>query len=178
MEGLVQMRVLTIVLGVLLVVGGIYCVFAPVATYSALGWVIGLSMVVEGVGSVITWNSRRNLGLADGWTLAGSILSIVLGVFLLGSYAMQFAVDLFIAYIIAIWLVFGGIARISVAISARRSLGPVGAGGWVGLLVVGILIVIMGILCIFNPLSVFAGVGLMIGVSIITVGVGLIMASV
>ena len=75
-------------------------------------------------------------------------------------------------------VVFGGVARISAAIVARRSLGPVGAGGWVGLLVVGILIVIMGILCIFNPLSVFAGVGLMIGVSIITVGVGLIMASV
>lgn len=172
-----MMRVLTIILGILLLVGGIYCVMAPVATYSALGWVIGLSMVAEGIGSVVTWNTRRKLGLADGWTLAGSIVSIVLGVFLLGSFALQLAVDMFLAYVIAIWLIFGGIARIATAIAARRNLGRVGAGGWIGLLILGILIVIMGVLCLFNPLSVFAGVGLMIGVSIVIEGVALIMVS-
>lgn len=168
------MRVITIILGVILVVGGIYCMFAPVATYAALGWVIGLSMVVEGVGSIITWNSRRELGLANGWTLAGSIVSLVLGVFLLGSYALQFAVDMFIAYVIAIWLVFGGIARIATAIAMRNSLGQAGASGWVLQLVVGVLIVILGILCIFNPLSIAAGVGLLLGISIVFVGGGLI----
>ena len=171
------MRVLTAILGVLLVVSGFYCMAAPVAVYSALGLVIGLSMIVEGIGSIVTWNARRNMGLANGWTLAASILSIVLGVILTGSYTMQFAMDLFIAYLIAAWLIFGGIARIVTAIAARASLGRVGAGGWVALLILGILIVIMGILCFFNPLSVFAGVGLMIGISILLEGGGLIMVS-
>lgn len=171
------MRVLTIVLGVLLAIGGFYCMLAPVATYATLGWLIGLSMVIEGVGSVITWNSRRSLGLANGWMLAGSIVSIVLGVFLLGSYALQFAVDMFFAYLIAIWLVVSGITRIVGAISVRGSLGQERARGWVLQLVLGVLIVIMGVLCIFNPLSVMAGVGLMWGMSIVIVGVGLVVAS-
>jgi uncharacterized membrane protein HdeD (DUF308 family) len=168
------MKVVTIVLGILLLVGGIYCMFAPVATYSALGWIIGASMLIEGVGSIITWSDRRRLGLADGWTLAGSIVSIILGLFLLGSYVLQFAVDMFIAYVIAIWLVFAGIARIAVAISIRNSQYPMETRSWIGQLVLGVLIVILGILCIFNPLSIVAGVGLLLGMSIVLVGAGLI----
>ena len=171
------MRVLTAILGVLLVVSGFYCMAAPVAVYSALGLVIGLSMIVEGIGSIVTWNARRNMGLANGWTLAASILSIVLGVILTGSYTMQFAMDLFIAYLIAAWLIFGGIARIVTAIAARSSFGKEGARGWIVQLIFGVLIVILGVMCIFNPLSIMAGVGLMWGVSIVAVGAGLIAVS-
>ena len=171
------MRAVTIILGVLLVVGGIYCMFAPVATYSALGWLIGLSMVVDGVGNIVTWSGRRRLGLASGWTLAGAIVSIALGAFLLGSYALQFAVDVFIAYLIAVWLVISGLSRIIIAIGARGIEGKEGAKGWIGQVVLGVLIAILGVLCIYNPLSVVAGVGLMLGVSIVLVGAGLIAGS-
>ena len=170
------MRIITVALGVLLAVGGIYCILTPVATYSTIAWLIGLSMVAEGIASVITWNERRNLGLANGWTLAGSIVSIVLGVFLLGSFLLQFAVDAFIAYLIAIWLVFAGITRIAAAISARNNLDQTSGSGWVLQVVLGVLIAILGILCIFNPLSVVAGVGMMIGMSIVFVGIDLVVA--
>ena len=169
------MKVVTIILGVLLLIGGIYCAFAPVATYSALGWVIGISMLVEGVASIIAWNDFRKLGIANGWSLAASILSIVLGVFILGSYALQFAIDMFIAYFIAIWLVVAGIARIVSAFGMRKSQHRTGGGGWIAQIVLGVLIAILGILCIFNPLSIVAGVGLMLGLSIVLVGIGLIM---
>ena len=169
------MKVVTIILGVLLLIGGVYCVFAPVATYSALAWVIGLSMFVEGIGGIITWSDRRKMGLANGWTLAAAIVSIVLGVFLLGSYVLQFAVDMFIAYMIAIWLVVAGIARVVAAVSSRNNQRQAGGSGWVLQLVLGILIAILGILCIFNPLSIVAGVGLMLGISIVLTGIGLIM---
>ena len=166
------MRIIKVVLGVLLAVGGIYCMFTPIATYSVLAWLIGLAMIVEGVGGVITWNTRRELGLANGWTLAGSIVSIVLGMVLLGSYVLQFAIDAFIAYLIAIWLVVAGITRIVAAI-AVRSQGKEGASGWIAQIALGVLIAILGVLCIFNPLSVVAGVGMMLGISIVFVGIDL-----
>ena len=169
------MKVVTIILGFLLAIGGIYCVFAPVATYAAIAWLIGLSMVVEGVGGIVTWSERRKMGLANGWTLAGAIVSILLGVFLLGSYVLQFAVDMFIAYLIAIWLVVAGVTRIAAAIAYRNSQGADGSRGWIGQVVLGVLVVILGILCIFNPLSIVAGVGLMLGLSIVLVGIALIM---
>ena len=168
------MKIATIIFGVLLVISGIYCMFAPVATYAALGSVIGVSMLVEGVASVIAWNHLRKAGLANGWALAEAIISIVLGIVLLGSTAMQFAIDMFIAYLIAVWLVFAGIARIVAAIALRNSLGKELGRGWILQLVLGVLIVICGVLSIFNPLSVMASVGLMLGMSIVFVGAGLI----
>ena len=170
------MRIIKVVLGALLAVGGIYCMLTPIATYSVLAWLIGLAMIVEGVGGIITWSSRRELGLANGWTLAGSIVSIVLGVVLLGSYVLQFALDAFIAYLIAIWLVVAGVTRIVAAI-AVRSQGKEGASGWIAQIVLGVLIAILGVLCIFNPLSVVAGVGMMLGISIVFVGIDLVFSA-
>ena len=172
------MKVLSIILGILIFIGGIYCLFAPIATYSAISWLIGLVMVVEGLGSALTWSERRRYGFADGWTLAGAIVSIILGVFLLCSYAFQFAVDFLIAYLIAIWLVFGGVARIAAAIRIRNFQNEMGPGSipssWAGLLVLGILIVILGVLCIFNPLAVMVSVGFLLGLAIAFVGAGLV----
>ena len=170
------MRIIKVILGVMLAVGGIYCMMTPITTYSVIAWLIGLAMIVEGVGGIVTWMERRRLGLANGWTLAGAIVSLVLGIALLGSYMLQFAVDAFIAYLIAIWLVVAGIARIVAAIGARNSQLQPGAGSMVLQIVLGVLIAILGVLCIFNPLSVVAGVGMMLGISIVVVGVDLVIA--
>ncbi len=161
-----------------MLVGGVYCLMTPIATYAALSWLIGLAMVVEGVGSAVTWGRRRALGLADGWTLVGAVISIILGAILLVSFAAQFAVDMFIAYLIAAWLVVGGITRIVAAMGIRsHNLDPRNEPvpvNWGLLLVMGILVVILGVLCLFNPLSVMVGVGTILGVSIIFVGVDII----
>lgn len=170
------MKVVRIILGVLLFIGGVYCIFTPVATYGALAVIIGLSMVVEGISGIITWNSARKLGHANGWTLAGAILSVVLGAFVLGSYALQFAVDTFIAFIIAFWLIEAGIVRIATAVAVRNELGAERASGWVVELILGILIVIFGVLCVFNPLSIMVGVGFMLGASIALLGAELIVS--
>ncbi len=171
------MKILSIVLGVLLAIGGVYCLMTPIATYSVLSWLIGLAMLVEGIGSVVTWNDRRKLGFADGWTLLGAIVSIILGCILLVSYVAQFAVDLFIAYMIAAWFVIGGITRIIAAVKLRQFRDATGSaidGSWGLLLVLGIIIVILGVLCLFNPLAVMVGVGAMLGVAIIFSGIDLI----
>ena len=170
------MRVITFIMGALLVVGGIYCMFAPIATYAALSWLIGIAMVAEGVGCVVIWSDLRKRGLASAWTLVGAIISIVLGVFLLGSFAAQVAMDFFIAFMIAAWLIIAGVTRVIAAFSARGLQSKTGTNevSWVGLLILGILTVVLGILCFFNPLAVMASVGLLLGISIVCVGAGLI----
>lgn len=175
------MKVVTIVLGILILIGGIYCLITPIATYAALSWLIGAVMVIEGVASIVTWNDRRKLGYADGWTLAGAIVSLILGIFLLGSYVAQFAVDLFIAYMIAAWLVVGGVTRIMAAFRMRdydRYAGSAGGSDWGMLLAMGIFVTILGVLCLFNPTSVMVGVGFMLGISIVCVGIGIIVRGV
>ena len=172
------MKVATIVLGALLAVLGVYCVVTPIETYAVIGWVIGLSMLIEGIASAITWNDRRRFGFADGWTLAGAIASIVLGVYLLGSYAAQAAVDYFIAYVIAAWLIIAGVTRVIAGLHVRsfqQACGTEALGSNWGIIVVfGLLIAVLGVLCVLNPTAVMAGVGFMLGLSVVLVGLGLI----
>lgn len=172
------MKIATIVLGVLLGVLGIYCMITPVETYSVIGWVIGFSMLVEGIGSAITWNERRKYGLADGWTLVGAIASIVLGVFLLFSFVAQLAVDYFLAYIIAAWLIIAGITRVVAGLnvhSYQRANGTDAFGSNWGIMVVfGVLIALLGVMCVFNPTAIMAGVGFMLGMSMFVVGLGFV----
>ncbi len=174
------MKVIAIILGALLAIGGVYCMFAPIATYAAIGWLIGLSMIIDGIARISVWSEQRKNGSASGWTLAGAIVSVLLGIFVLGSFVAQFAIDLFIAYLIAAWLVVGGITRIVAAFQLRslqNQAGPfAGSGGWVSILVIGVLITILGVLCIFNPTAVMISVGFLLGLSITSSGIALVVS--
>lgn len=172
------MKIATIVLGILTLALGVYCLITPIGTYSTIGWLIGLVMLIEGIASVATWNNRRKYGFADGWTLAGAIVSVILGCFLLFSFIAQWAVDLFIAYVIAAWFVIGGITRIIAAFKLRefnkQASYEVEGSNWVLLLIMGVLVTVFGVLCIFEPVTIMVGIGIMIGVAIIVLGIDLI----
>ena len=46
------MKIIAIIMGVLLAIGGVYCMFAPIATYATISWLIGAAMVIEGVAAL------------------------------------------------------------------------------------------------------------------------------
>ena len=172
-------NILAIIFGVLIVIGGIYCLMAPAATYMAQAWLLGIVMIADGIANIVTYSQLRKAGYSNGWTLLGAIISIIFGIVLLGSYAAQLAVDLFFAYMIAAWLIITGIMRIGFSLQMRKlnqgvqQHQPIGERWWFSL-IVGILVVIVGIMCLFNPMIAVVSVGLLIGISIIFVGVSVI----
>lgn len=173
------MKILGIILGVMVVVGGVFCMLTPILTFASLGWVIGAVMVAEGIANIFTWSSRKNAGFADGWTLAGAILSTVLGLAIVCSGFLQFAVDDILAYLVAFWLIAGGFARIFAAFSLRgmyKDGAPVGKN-WGLILLAGICVVVMGFICLFHPLLTMASAGFLVGLGIVSAGCSLIAAS-
>lgn len=173
------MKVLSIILGALVIFGGVQCVMEPVFTFAALGWIIGASMIVEGLGNIFTWGTRKTLGFADGWTLAGAIISVILGIAVCGSQYLQFAIDKFLAYLVAFWLIAGGFSRVFAAFSlhgARKDGLPVGQH-WFLLFLIGVLVTGMGFLSLFHPLITMASVGVLMGAGIISSGCSLIFAA-
>ena len=173
------MKIVGVILGAALLVLGVYCLVTPVETFAMLGWLIGFAMLVDGVSNALTWNERRKYGFADGWTLAGAIASIALGVLVLCSLAAQIVIDTILAYLVAAWLIIGGITRIAAAIGLRnlnkmdRTIG----GNWLVLMLLGILVVAMGIACFIHPTFAMVGVGILLGLSIILAGCSVIAAS-
>ena len=171
-------KILYVILGILIIICGFYCLFTPTQTYATIGWAVGFSMVIDAVGRFCAWYEAKKKGLADGWMLAGAILSAVFGVLILSNEILQVAVDLYIAYFIAIWLIVAGIMLIVRANKIRKfhknwdtkMLGT----HWYLPLIIGILMIILGIICCFNPGIIAGTIGIIIGLGIIMMGADMI----
>ncbi|MEG2711351.1 MAG: DUF308 domain-containing protein, partial [Clostridia bacterium] len=66
------MKILAVVMGVLLLVGGFYCLLAPGATFLSLGWIVGICMAINGIGLLFSYFERRKSGETDIWALVGA----------------------------------------------------------------------------------------------------------
>ena len=171
-------KILLVILGVFMIIGGISCMFNPIATSLAIGYIVGLSIVFDAVGDFIAWGEAKKLGEADGWMLAGAILSSVFGFFILNSAMLQFSLDVFIAYYAAIWLIVRGIFVIVRAHKIRKfhknwdtkKLGT----HWYIPLCIGILSALFGVLCLFKPLVMASVIGVFIGLGIVVSGANMI----
>ena len=171
-------RMILLILGIVMVLSGVYCLFAPAMTYLSVGYIVGLNMALDAFGGILTWSERRALGMADGWTLAGSVASLAFSVLLLGSAGMQFAVDIVIIYIAALWLIVIGGIRVFHALKIRQVRQALDAeifgGRWPVMMVIGILLIIGGVFSLFNPSGLMIAIGINFGLCIITAGAHLI----
>ena len=170
-------KVLLTILGILIIIGGFYCLFSPGITYLAIGYVIGIVMVVDAIGRFIEYANEKKTGTADGWMLAGAIISIMFGFFILSSAVMQIGLDIFIAYFAAFWILIEGIVTIIRSFRMRKldkALGEKTGTNIVLPVIFGILLIIFGILCILNPLIIMATIGIFLGIAIIITGIQLI----
>jgi len=175
-------KLLGIIFGVLMVVGGIYCMMTPQITFFTLGWVLGVCMIADSIGNIATWSTRRKLGVADGWTLAIGIISLLAGIAIVANNTMQFAVDMFIVYTSAFWVIAVGLLRIVGSVRLRginktREANQITSLWWVAL-ISGILLVVVGVFGLANPAVAAVALGISIGLSIVAAGANLIATAV
>ena len=113
-------KILGIVLGVITIILGLYCLFTPGMAYLSLGYCVGFAMVMDSITEICFWWVAKSEGKADGWILAGAILSLVFGFFVLNSALLRLSIDIFIAYYVAIWLIIRGGIVIARAFQLRK----------------------------------------------------------
>ena len=171
-------KVLSVILGIFMVIGGIYCLFTPEKTYLMIGYAVGLSMVFDSIARFVIWWQLKKDGTADGWMLTTAILSAVFGFFILNSSILQLSIDAFIAYYIAIWLIIQGIIVIIRSWKVRKlhknwNTKLVGTQWYVPLCLV-ILLCLFGVLCTLKPIIIASTIGIFIGLGMIFAGANLI----
>lgn len=171
-------RILTLILGILMIGAGIYCVLTPELTVVSLSYVIGVTMIIDAIANIILWTDLKNAGYADGWSLAGAIISLICGIVLVGSLVMQLAVTNFMLYLAAAWLLALGIVRIVIAFKLKKAgeqyRSRFLAKRWWLVLIAGILLVLCGIFSFINPTALMIVIGINIGLAIILAGVALV----
>jgi len=171
-------RFLVILMGLLMVVGGVYCLFTPVTTFLTTGYIVGVIIFCDAIGNIVAWFNAKKYVEISGWYLANAIISLIFGIIIMLSIGMQFAVDMFIVYAVAVWVIMTGISRISMAIRMKQLMNKLpkifNNKKWLGILLFGILMVLFGILCVFKPIVLSSVLGVLIAWFIIFAGASLI----
>lgn len=171
-------KMLVIFLGILLVVGGVFCLMQPISTFLTTGYIIGAFMFCDAIANIVAWFDAKKYVNISGWYLFEAIMSLVFGVIIILNIRMQFAVDMAIVYLVCVWMIFAAISRITLAMKIKKinNILPnvFKNKRWIGLLLTGIFMIIFACICIAQPSIMSVVLGIFISCAIILNGVGLI----
>lgn len=167
------MTVLMIIFGILMIIGGVYCIITPIDTFSALGWIAGVAVIIAGVSAIFRYAAGK-AGRSI-WELIGGIVGILVGAFITINSFAQFATNMVIAYAAALWLIIYGVCGISEALSLKKANQKIPdefrTASWLVVMILSVLTAVLGVVCVFQPMITFFSVGLLIGVSILISGI-------
>lgn len=150
MRGAVRHWWTSLIIGLLAVVLGVWCFFTPLATLGALTMLFIVAFFVSGLFEVVfAVGNRRMRGW--GWTLAGGIIDLLLGVMLAASPAP--AATAVLIYFVGFWIMLRSVW----AIGWTSELGSAGVRGWGWLLALAIVGFIFSLVFIFSS-PIFGGV--------------------
>lgn len=159
------MAVLSVIIGVILAVGGVFCMFTPFATFLAAGYIIGIMLFIYGIIALIR-SIQKRAGVPAYVTSALAIFVGFLAVFRPGG---TLVIDILILVFIAIWFIVQGATSIYISIKRRKEL-----PGWGFGLASGIFGLAAGVLSFIFPQVEMFAVGILIGIFLIEAGLSLI----
>ena len=162
------MTVLSIILGVLLVMGGFSLLFTPLATFMGMGYFVIILFFVHGIFGIIKAISSGRYGMEFFFSIASLLLGI-LGFVVPGAAVMN---NFMILYFAAAWFILRGIMSIVLSASIPKVEGTTGAK--VFGVILGVLEVILGIYSFVHPLVLAITIGYLIGFYFIESGVNMI----
>lgn len=131
-------------LGILFIIFSIYLMFAPLASYIALSILFSVSMFVSGLFEIAFAISNKNNISSWGWYLAGGIIDLILGIFLMANPGLSMSV---LPFILAFWLMFRGFSATGYSMDLKRY----GTRNWGWYMAFGILAILCSIGIIWQP---------------------------
>lgn len=156
------MTVLSIILGVLLILGGIGCMFTPLATFLSTGYFLAIMLIVYGV-AIIVRVCRKEAGALE---LVLAVLAILAGLLAIFRPGQTLVFDRLILYMIAAWMLVQGCVSLFMSIRVRHE-----CPGWFWGVIVGVLGIILGIYSFAHPMVTALSTGILIGLYFIEMGI-------
>ena len=134
----------SLLVGLLYILIAICLMFTPLASYVALSVLFSVSMFVSGTLEILfAVTNRKNIS-SWGWYLAGGIIDMILGFYLIAYPLLSMEV---IPFIIAFWLMFRGFSSAGYAMDLKRY----GTKDWGWYIAFGILAIICSLIILWQP---------------------------
>ena len=62
-----------------MIIVGVYCFFTPVETSAVIPFVLGIVMIGDGIGRIVTWFDIQGVVRQSAWVLASAVVSLIFG---------------------------------------------------------------------------------------------------
>ena len=135
---------ISLILGILYVIVAISLMFSPLSGYAVLSILFSVSVLFSGLLEISFAVSNRRRVSSWGWYLAGGIIDMILGFYLITYPMLSMEV---ITFIIAFWLMFRGFSSVGYAMDLKRY----GTRDWGWYVAFGILAVICSLIILWQP---------------------------
>lgn len=135
---------MSLLLGILYIVVALSLLFSPVGSYMALSVIFSISMLVSGLVEIYFALSNRKSLSSWGWYIAGGIIDLILGVYLIAYPWLSMEV---IPFIVAFWMMFRGFSATGYSMDLKRY----GSHQWGWYMTFGILAIICALLILWQP---------------------------
>lgn len=158
---------LPLITGIIFIISGIYIFRTPLASYLTLSMLFAAIFFVTGIMEVVNAFSNRQYP-NWGWSLAGGIVDLILGIMLISSPALSATI---LPLYVGITILFRSIMGIGSSLALKK----VGIKSWATVMIFSILGLLFAILMIANP--VFGGLTIVYytAISFIMIGIFQIM---
>ena len=144
MEHAVKNWWLSLILGILYIIVDLCLLFAPGSSYIALSVIFSISMLISGIIEIIFSISNRRGISSWGWYLAGGIIDLILGIYLVAYPLLSMEV---IPFIVAFWMMFRGFSATGYSMDLKRY----GTREWGWYMGFGILAIICSLIILWQP---------------------------
>ena len=159
------MKVLSYIMGAILIIGGIASLFNPENTFFATGYMMAILLLVYGIIGILNVILKKIRPIF----LLSSIPATIIGIIAIIRPGTTIVFDAFMIYLFAAWFIIQGITTIIMSVQLRRQI-----RGWGYALAIGIISTIVGIYAFIYPAISVIAIGIMIGMFLIETGIDLI----
>jgi len=155
---------LSLILGILFICTGIWVLKTPLESYLTLSILFSVTIFISGIFEIISSVANRKEMNNWGWVLAGGIIDLLLGIWLISSPLLSITV---LPFVVGFMLM----SRSMIAMGFAFEIRGFADSGWGWLLALGILGLLFSFVLLWNPL--FAGLSIVIltGCAFITLGI-------
>lgn len=153
----------SLLLGILFIIGGIWIFQTPLASYISLSIVFSVFIFISAISQMVFAISNKDEIESWGWYFAGSILDLIIGILLITHPLMTMVI---LPFYVGFWLLFQGFMAIGLSFQIKS----IGAS-WGWLLFLGILTLLFATLLLANPVFTGFSIVYLTGMAFITAGI-------
>ncbi len=149
---------ISIISSIIFILLGIVLVSHPETSLNVISYTVCILLVGNGIYQLIMGYHNITLSLLDGFS--GGLLSIILGILIL---TKPLALTLIIPMAIGLWFIISSSYKLRIAIALRTMKESI----WIILFIMALLMMLCGIVLLFNPVSGLIAITRMIGILMI-----------